>query len=63
MKTVCRIMIWDFIALNRKMVEYGKRSTAHYWGSSLIDRKYGTTGPAIVKGRHKPIRFMRQSGM
>ena len=25
-------------------------------------RKYGTTGPAIVKGRHKPIKLMRQGG-
>jgi hypothetical protein len=25
-------------------------------------RKYGTTGPAIVKGHHKPIKLMRQGG-
>jgi len=25
-------------------------------------RKYGTTGPAIVKRRHEPIKLMRQGG-
>ena len=33
--------------------------------SALIQptlRKYGTTGPAIVKGRHEPIKLMRQGG-
>jgi len=29
---------------------------------NLYSRKYGTTSPAIVKGRYKPIKLMRQGG-
>jgi len=31
-------------------------------GHLNLFRKYGTTGPAIVKRRHKPIKLMRQGG-
>jgi hypothetical protein len=44
----------------------GAEKVTKRYGVSVVglthSRKYGTTGPAIVKGRHKPIKLMRQSG-
>ncbi|MCP4256123.1 MAG: hypothetical protein GY774_01190 [Planctomycetes bacterium] len=58
---------WDsHIVLNSEASNELKRQRRKY-GDMAVGlthiRKYGTTGPAIVKGRHKPIKLMRQDGM
>ena len=54
-------------SLNR-LIDYGfsrrfaaSKTLNRFFANFL--RKYGTTSPAIVKGRHKPIKLVRQGGV
>jgi len=52
-------------AVPKEASDESKRRRRKYGGMAVglgHIRKYGTTGPAIVNGRHKPIKLMRQGG-
>jgi len=57
---------WDSHIVPDSEASNGLKRRRRKYGDMAVglthSRKYGTTGPAIVKGRHKPIKLMRQGG-
>jgi len=56
---------WESHAVLERSFQQAEEARRRYGGVAVGPthiRKYGTTSPAIVKGRHKPIKLMRQGG-
>ncbi len=52
-----------FFCFKTSMERFDNRSLKMFTFFANFLRKYGTTSPAIVKGRHKPIKLVRQGGV